>query len=97
MRSILKKWSSFTQYAPDLSLPLIMIYSNDVVAIEQFYNLLSFSRSKIILNCKIGTLEICGEQLSIQFMYPGEIKLQGHISHIQFHTNKGEVNETSTT
>lgn len=67
-----------------LNLPIITITENEI-AIEQHYKLLSFSNQQIQLKCENGIIAINGNKLTIKMMYAREIILEGVIKEIIFH------------
>lgn len=76
----------FTHPSKTYQMPIIMLYSNDHVVIEQHFHLISFTDSEIKLACKDGPIQIIGNHLRITLMYPGEIMLSGTIQEVKFYS-----------
>ena len=64
------------------------MYSNKQIVIEQVEELLSFTSDKIIVECKLGTIEAYGNDLFIYLMQKDEIVLHGTINEVQFFPEK---------
>lgn len=75
----------FTHPSITYQMPIIMLYSNNRIVIEQHYQLISFTDTEIKLLCKGGSIQIIGNNLHITIMYPREITLSGVIQEIKFY------------
>ncbi|HLS22501.1 MAG TPA: YabP/YqfC family sporulation protein [Pseudogracilibacillus sp.] len=86
-------WHMLTDLSDDEQYPLIMIYRNRKITIEQVERLITFSPKEIVLLHERGKIAITGKDLFISFMYNDEITLVGMIEEILFLSDKGGANE----
>lgn len=77
-----KKERSFI-YKPYI-IPTITIARSNKIAIEQAYQLLSYSTEKISFESESGTIEIIGETLTIKVLYEEKMVIEGVIKEIRF-------------
>lgn len=89
MKGFSKLWKNLTQLDEEASYPLLMLYRNEKMIIEQVEAILRFSSDEIVLAHEMGELRIIGKDLFISFMYHDEITLVGTIEEILFQGNKG--------
>lgn len=89
MRLVHQLWNSLTDFSIVEHNPLIVIYKNKRIIIEDIEQLLSFNHHEILIKSRLGKIEVYGEQLFITFMRQNEIALEGVITKIYFSQEEG--------
>lgn len=84
MKLVQQLWQSLTELSTNDDEPIIVMHHNERIMIEQTKALLSFTKNKIVIAYRLGTIEISGDNLLISFMYEDEIIVSGSIAHIEF-------------
>lgn len=84
MKFIKHLWKSLTHLSPEEHYPIIMMYGNKQIVIEQVEELISFTNNKISVLSQLGKIEAYGEDLLIVIMQQDEIVIQGTINEVQF-------------
>lgn len=84
MKRLKKIFYSLTHPSPEQTYPLIAMYSNQRIVIEQVDDLISFSQTKISFLCQLGTIEAIGENLYILTMKQNELVIEGMIHEVKF-------------
>jgi len=68
----------------NMTAPIITMIGTNSLLIENVYTLIEYEKNMIILKSDDYFITINGDNLSISFMYPNEMKLTGKINHIGF-------------
>ncbi|HLR73530.1 MAG TPA: YabP/YqfC family sporulation protein [Pseudogracilibacillus sp.] len=68
----------------NITAPIITMIGTSSLLIENVYTLIEYEKNMIILKSDDYFITINGDNLSISFMYPNEMKLTGEINHIGF-------------
>src|SRR5699024_1173379 len=68
----------------NMTAPIITMIGTNSLLIENVYTLIEYEKNTIILKSDDYFITINGDNLSISFMYPNEMKLTGKINHIGF-------------
>lgn len=76
------KDSSFSYYAKGH--PVITMYGNEKLVIENYRKLLTFSPERITLSTAMGKLCIRGKRLLISCFCSGETEIRGYILSVGF-------------
>jgi len=77
-------WKRLSHPSPDHVYPLIIMYQNVDVVIEQVDELLLFTPTCISISCSFGTVTFNGEQLTIRIMRQHELTISGEIHEVKF-------------
>lgn len=67
-----------------LNLPKITILGSNRFVVENHKGIIEFTPQRIRINTSIGTLNVCGNGLHINYILSDEIMLEGDISTIEF-------------
>lgn len=88
MKKFKELLNTLTHPSPEPTYPLIAMYSNKEIVIEQVDELLSFSQNNISFYCHFGTVEAKGENLYILLMKQHELVIHGTITEVKFYPNE---------
>lgn len=66
------------------SCPYLQIYGNKHLMLENFIRIIEFTSQRLLVQCKICQLEICGESLQIRQYSRQELLIEGSIEKVSF-------------
>ena len=64
--------------------PIITIYSNKFLSIENYVNIVDFDTNLIRVNTKEKIVKITGDKLVLKYINEGEIGIKGIINSLEF-------------
>ena len=64
--------------------PIITIYSNKFLSIENYVNIVEFDTNLIRVNTKEKIVKITGDKLVLKYINEGEIGIKGIINSLEF-------------
>jgi len=67
-----------------LNLPKITILGNNRLIVENHRGIIEFTPQRIRINTPIGILNVCGNDMHINYIIPEEIMLEGDIAIVEF-------------
>ena len=70
--------------------PIITIYSNKFLSIENYVNIVEFDTNLIRVKTKEKIVKITGDKLVLKYINEGEIGIKGIINSLEF-TDKGGI------
>ena len=64
--------------------PIITIYSNKILSIENYVNIVEFDTNLIRVKTKEKIVKITGDKLVLKYINEGEIGIKGIINSLEF-------------
>ena len=64
--------------------PIITIYSNKFLSIENYVNIVEFDTNLIRVNTKEKIVKITGDKIVLKYINEGEIGIKGIINSLEF-------------
>ena len=64
--------------------PIITIYSNKFLSIENYVNIVEFDTNLIRVKTKEKIVKITGDKLVLKYINDGEIRIKGIINSLEF-------------